>query len=69
MSESIKLGGIGKNPAIEKINKINEMANHIQAVSILEKHAFKERGKSAETEIEKRMRIIKEFHISFKRKK
>lgn len=68
MSESIKSGGIGKNPAIEKVNKINEIANHIQAVSILEKHAFKERGKSAETEIEKRKQIIKEFYISFKRK-
>lgn len=66
MSESIKLGGVGRNPALEKINKINEIANHIQAVSILEKRAFKERGKSAEKEMAQRKQIIDEFHISFR---
>lgn len=68
MGESIKVGGIGKNPAIEKINKINEMDDHMQAVSLLEEHAFKKRGKIAEEGIAKRKQIIEEFHICFREK-
>lgn len=37
MSESVKIGGIGKNPAIDKINKLNAVDIRKYAVEKMEK--------------------------------
>ena len=36
MSESVKVGGIGKNPAIDKINRLNEIDVKNYAVDRME---------------------------------
>lgn len=36
MSESVKIGGIGKNPAIDKINKLNQTDVKSYAVKKME---------------------------------
>lgn len=36
MSESVKIGGVGKNPAIDKINSLNAMDVKAQAVRKME---------------------------------
>lgn len=68
MSETIQTGGVGKNPAIEKINSLNAVSTRQQAAAELEKKAFQaESGRAAE-EIARRKQIIEEFDISFKRR-
>lgn len=66
MSESIKTGGVGKSPAIEKINRLNEIAGLMQAASELEKRAFDVQQEKMQRERARRNQIIKDFHISFK---
>lgn len=65
MKESIKTGGVGKNPAIEKINQLNELSSRMQAAALLEKKTFCERQERTMAEFLKRQRIIEDFHISF----
>lgn len=67
MSNHIKTGGVGKNPAIEKINRLNEISSRMQASAMLEKKAFDEQNEKARKEILRRNQIIEEFHISFTR--
>lgn len=67
MKETIKTGGVGKSPAIEKINRLNKITSRIQAAGEMERKAFqKEEGRAKEV-WEKRKGIVKEFHISFKK--
>lgn len=67
MKETIKTGGVGKSPAIEKINEINKISSRLQAAGELERKAFqKEEGRAQEAR-KKRENIIKEFEINFKR--
>ncbi len=67
MKNTIKTGGVGKSPAIEKINQLNKLSSRIQAAGELERKAFqKEEGRAKEV-WEKRKGIVKEFHISFKK--
>lgn len=67
MSESIKTGGVGKSPAIEKINRLNEVSSRMQAAAILEKKAFEAQSEKICQETARRKQIIGEFGISFKR--
>lgn len=67
MSESIKTGGVGKSPAIEKINRLNEVSSRMQAAAILEKKAFEAQNEKTRQTIARRKQIIEEFSISFKR--
>lgn len=67
MSESIKTGGVGKSPAIEKINRLNEVSSRMQAAAILEKKAFEAQSEKTRQTIARRKQIIEEFSISFKR--
>ncbi len=67
MKETIKTGGVGKSPAIEKINRLNKITSRIQAAGERERKAFqKEEGRAKEV-WEKRKGIVEEFHISFKK--
>lgn len=65
MSNHIKTGGVGKNPAIEKINRLNEISSRMQAAAMLEKRAFDIENKRAGQELARRKQIIEDFHISF----
>ncbi len=67
MSESIKTGGVGKSPAIEKINRLNEVSSRMQAAAILEKRTFDAQNEKAQKVLSRRRQIIEEFGISFKR--
>lgn len=53
MSESVKIGGIGKNPAIDKINRLNAVDVRNYAVEKMEKLLF-----VAEAEDEKYSREV-----------
>lgn len=65
--ETIKTGGVGKSPAIEKINELNKISSRLQAAGELERKAFqKEEGRAKEV-WEKRKRIIEKFDICFKK--
>lgn len=67
MSNHIKTGGVGKNPAIEKMNQLNEISSRVQAAAMLEKRAFDTQNERAGQELVRRKQIIEEFHISFMR--
>lgn len=67
MSKSIKTGGVGKSPAIEKINRLNEVSSRMQAAAMLEKKAFDMQNERAQAVLSRRRQIIAEFGISFKR--
>lgn len=68
MGKTIKKGGVGKNPAIEKINQLNAVSSRIKAATVLEQQIFhSEKGKDRER-IEKRAEIIKNFSINFQQK-
>lgn len=68
MSESIKTGGVGKNPAIEKVNRLNAVSSRVQAASELEKRAFHAEEGRAKAALEKRRRIMEDFRMDFRRK-
>ena len=65
MSESIKTGGVGKNPAIEKINRLNAISSRMQAVSELEKRAFHAEEGRAKEALERRKRMMEEYRMDF----
>lgn len=65
---SVKTGGVGKNPAIEKINRLSVLGNRMQAASMLEKKAFEQQQGSIGRELSRRKQIIEEFHISFQKR-
>lgn len=67
MSECIKTGGVVKSPAIEKLNRLNEVSSRMQDSAMLEKKAFDMQNEKAQTVLSRRRQIIKEFGISFKR--
>ncbi len=67
MKNTIKTGGVGKSPAIEKINQLNKLSSRIQAAGELERKAFQKEAGRAKEVWEKRKGIVKEFHISFKK--
>ncbi len=69
MSESIKTGGVGKNPAIEKVNRLNAVSSRVQAVSELEKRAFHAEEGRAKAALEKRRRIMEDFRMDFRGKR
>lgn len=67
MSDSMETGGVGKNPAIDKINKLNAVSSRVKAATELEKKVFcpgTQRGKDV---LCRRKQLREEFHISFKR--
>lgn len=68
MSESIKTGGVGKSPAIEKINRLNEVSSRMQAAALLERKAFCEQQEKAAAALLSRQQIIEDFQISFLKK-
>lgn len=69
MSNSIKTGGVGKSPAIEKVNRLNELGSRMQAAKALEMKAFERQQESARGELSRRRQIVEEFHISFQKRK
>lgn len=66
MGKTIQTGGIGKNPAIEKINQLSAISSRMQAVSELEKKAFLAENSRKKLQVERRKQIIDDFHINFR---
>lgn len=69
MGNSIKTGGVGKSPAIEKISRLNELDSRMEAAAALEKKAFTQQQESARRAVQRRRQIVEDFHISFGRTK
>lgn len=68
MSKTIKVGGVGKSPAIEKINRLNAISSSLDAAAALEKKVFQSEQAKAQERLNKRKQIIEDFDISFKGK-
>lgn len=67
MSKSIKTGGVGKSPAIDKMNRLNEVSSRVHAAAALEKKAFNTQNEKAQAVLSRRRQIMTEFRVSFKR--
>lgn len=63
MGKTIQIGGVGKNPAIEKINNLNALNSRMKAAARLEEEAF--RSQKAEEAKKRRNKIIQDFSIDF----
>lgn len=68
MGKTIKKGGVGKSPAIEKINQINAVSSRINAAAVLEQQIFHSEQEKARECLEKRAGIIRDFSINFQQK-
>ncbi|GFI03597.1 hypothetical protein AALA79_02205 [Lachnospiraceae bacterium 64-25] len=67
MGNSIKTGGVGKSPAIEKISRLNELGSRMEAAAALEKQAFSKQQDSARRAVRRRRQIAEEFQINFRK--
>ncbi len=65
MSKVIKVGGVGKSPAIEKMNRLNAISSQLEAAAVLEKNIFKSEQEKAQQRLKNRKQIINDFSISF----
>jgi hypothetical protein len=65
MSKVIKIGGVGKNPAIEKMNRLNAISSQLDAAAVLEKKIFQSEQDKAQQRLKNRKQIINDFSISF----
>lgn len=68
MSKTIKVGGVGKSPAIEKINRLNAISSSLDAAALLEKKVFQTEQAKTQERLNKRKQIIENFGISFQGK-
>lgn len=65
MSKVIKVGGVGKNPAIEKMNRLNAISSQLDAAAVLEQKVFYSEQDQAQQRLKNRKQIINDFSISF----
>ena len=68
MSEPMETGGVGKNPAIDKINNLTAVQNRANAVLELERRTFQTEQPRAKEILQKRRKLMEDFQINFKRK-
>ncbi|MBE5991342.1 MAG: hypothetical protein E7247_02970 [Paenibacillaceae bacterium] len=68
MGKTIKIGGVGKSPAIEKVNRLNAISSSLDAAAVLEKKVFQSEQVKAQERLNKRKQIIEDFAISFQDK-
>lgn len=68
MSKTIKSGGVGKSPAIEKINRLNAISSQLDAAAMLEQKVFHSEQDKAQQRLKNRKQIINDFAISFQEK-
>ena len=66
MSNTIQIGGIGKNPAIDKINRLNALTSRIDIAARLEQAVFQPNQDTPPKQVQRRNQIIQDFSISFK---
>lgn len=65
MSNTIQIGGIGKSPVIDKINRLNVMTGRIDMAAKLEQAVFQSNQEETRQQAQRRNRIIREYSISF----
>ncbi len=68
MNDVMETGGVGKNPAIDKINNLNTAQNRANAVTELERRVFRTESPRSEEVLQRRRQLMEDFHICFKRK-
>ena len=66
MSNTIQIGGIGKTPAIDKINRLNALTSRIDIAARLEQAVFQTNQDNPPKQVQRRNQIIQDFSISFK---
>lgn len=66
MSNTIQIGGIGKNPAVDKINRLNALTSRIDIAARLEQAVFQTNQDNPPKQVQRRNQIIQDFSISFK---
>lgn len=64
----METGGVGKNPAIDRINNLNAVQNRVNAVLELKNRVFRPESPGAGDVLRRRRQLIEDFQISFKRK-
>lgn len=65
MGKAIKIGGVGKNPAIQKINSLNAVSSRLDAGTRLVQKVFCTENTQKQELLRKRKQIIKDFTINF----
>ena len=68
MSDPMETGGVGKNPAIDKINSLNTAQNRANAILELEKRVFQTEQPRTKEVLKRRRQLMEEFQMDFKRK-
>ncbi|WP_313152240.1 hypothetical protein [Lacrimispora sp.] len=68
MSKTVKIGGVGKSPAIEKINRLNAISSQMDAAAVLEQKTFRSEQTKVQERLNKRKEIINDFAISFQKR-
>lgn len=68
MSDSMKTGGFGKNPVIDKLNRLNLADSQGNVAAELERKVFQTGQPQIDNILSRRKKLIEEFHIDFRRK-
>lgn len=69
MGKTIKTGGVGKNPAIEKMNRLHAVSSRMDAAARLERETFAKAEGERYGGMERIRRIADDFPMDFHRKK
>lgn len=65
MGETIKIGGVGKSPVIEKLNKLNAISAKQFAVEKLCQSIFNNKGSTKQEGVVNQEKIIEKFGLDF----
>ncbi len=68
MSDPMETGGVGKNPAIDRMNNLNAAQNRANAVAELEQRVFRPESPGAGDVLRRRRQLMEAFQMNFKRK-
>lgn len=69
MSNTIQSGGVGKSPAIYKINQLNALTSRIDMATKLEQAVFQSEQEKTKEKLWRKNQIIQDFSIDFSMKK
>ncbi len=68
MSDPMETGGVGKNPAIDKINNLSAAQNRANAVLELGRRVFEPESIRAKGVLQRRRKLMEDFQINFRKR-
>lgn len=68
MRKTVKIGGIGKSPVIEKINRVKEMESRYFAGELIKEKSLVHISEEGAKNLKKQYEIIDKFQINFLQK-